>query len=190
MTKPGLVVVGFDDSRSALAAHRWAAHYARATAAVVRAVHVLTWPIGLAPTATRSGTRLHVPREDVETPYWRGLHRVFADVAMPAGSHLQFAQGNVADVLVRLSGTADLLVIGTRQPIQNHPYLAGSISRSCIAYATCPVVTVPADPVAPTKAAEGEPGLTAARRRLVVTLPPRAAGEGAASHRRHEEAVP
>ena len=38
-----LVVVGLDDSSSSTAAHRWAARYAQATGAVLRAVHVLTW---------------------------------------------------------------------------------------------------------------------------------------------------
>lgn len=191
MTQPGLVLVGFDDSRSARAAHRWAARYAKDTGAVLRAVHVLTWPIGVATTATKSATRLHLARSDVEPPYWRGLHRVFEEVAMPAGSHLQFAQGNVADVLVRLSGNADLLVLGTRQPVRNHPFVTGSVSRYCITYATCPVVTVPADPAAPTTDEDGGSGTTTARRRMVVTMP---AGDttrrASSAPAEHEDACP
>jgi Universal stress protein family len=44
---------------------------------------------------------------------------------------------------VRLSANADLLVVGTREPIHRRPYLAGSISHYCISNAACPVVTVP-----------------------------------------------
>jgi Universal stress protein family len=54
------------------------------------------------------------------------------------------SQGDVGDVLVRLSAHAGLLVVGTREPIQGRPYLVGSISHYCISHATCPAVTVPA----------------------------------------------
>jgi nucleotide-binding universal stress UspA family protein len=72
------------------------------------------------------------------------MRRVFDEASSPAGSVLQFAQGDVGDVLVRLSAHAGLLVVGTRESIQGRPNLVGSISHYCISYATCPVVTVPA----------------------------------------------
>ena len=59
------------------------------------------------------------------------------------GSVLQFAQGDVGDILVRLSSLADVLVVGTREPVRGRPYLAGSVSHYCISHASCPVVTVP-----------------------------------------------
>ena len=68
-------------------------------------VHVLDWPIGLNTSAVESGTRLYVPKEEVAEPYWRGMHRVFGDTDSPQGSALRFAQGDVGDVLVRLSTT-------------------------------------------------------------------------------------
>ena len=88
--------------------------------------------------------RLSVPKQDVAEPYWRGLHRVFDDTSSPPGSMLQFAQGDVADVLVRLSTHARLLVVGTREPVHGRRYLAGSVSHYCIGHARCPVVSVPA----------------------------------------------
>ena len=138
------IVVGLDDSAPSRTAHRWAAAYAHATGTDLCAVHVLDWPIGLSPSAIKSGTRLWVPTQDVAEPYWRGMHRVFDDINSPPGSTLQFAQGDVGDVLVRLSTRAGLLVVGTREPIQARPYLTGSISHYCISHASCPVVTVPA----------------------------------------------
>jgi nucleotide-binding universal stress UspA family protein len=137
------IIVGLDDSAVSRAAHRWAAAYAYATRKDLRAVHVLDWPIGLNPSAVKSGTRLCVPKQDIAEPYWRGMHRVFDDASSPAGSTLQFAQGDVGDVLVRLSTHADLLVVGTCEPVRGRRYLAGSVSHYCISHASCPVVTVP-----------------------------------------------
>ena len=68
---------------------------------------------------------------------------IFDETSSPPGSTLQFAQGDVGDVLVRLSTNADLLVVGTREPVRGRLYLAGSVSHYCISHASCPVVTVP-----------------------------------------------
>ena len=138
------IVVGLDDSAPSRAAHQWAAAYAHATGKDLCAVHVLDWPIGLNASAVKSGTRLRVPKQDIAEPYWRGMQRVVDDTSSPPGSVLRFAQGDVGDVLVRLSTNADLLVVGTREPVRGGRYLAGSISHYCISRASCPVVTVPA----------------------------------------------
>ncbi|HYI53805.1 MAG TPA: universal stress protein [Microlunatus sp.] len=137
------VIVGLDDSAASRAPLQWAAVYADATSTDLCAVHILDWPIGLTAAATTMGTRLHVPLRDVAEPYLRGMHRVFADVDCPDGSTMQFAQGDVGDVLVRLSAHATLLVVGTREPFRGRPYPAGSISHYCMSHAACPVVTVP-----------------------------------------------
>ena len=137
------IVVGLDDSATARAAHRWAAAYAHATGKGLCAVHVVDWPIGLNASTVKSGTRLRVPKQEIAEPYWRGIHCVFDDTSSPHGSVLQFAQGDVGDVLVRLSTHADLLVVGTREPVRGGAYLAGSVSHYCISHASCPVVTVP-----------------------------------------------
>lgn len=137
------VLVGLDDSAASRAAHRWAAAYAHATGKALRAVHVLDWPIGLNASAVKSGTRLYVPKQEIAEPYSRGMHRIFDDTSSPPGSVLQFAQGDVGDVLVRLSTNAELLVVGTRQLVRGRPYLTGSVGHYCISHASCPVVTVP-----------------------------------------------
>jgi nucleotide-binding universal stress UspA family protein len=136
------IIVGLDDSAASRAAHRWAAAYAYATGKDLHAVHVLDWPIGLDASAVKSGTRLCVPKQDIAEPYRRGMHHVFDDTGFPPGS-LQFAQGDVGDVLVRLSASAELLVVGTRQPVRGRPYLTGSVSHYCISHASSPVVTIP-----------------------------------------------
>src|SRR5215217_8442374 len=125
------VLVGLDDSAASRAAHRWGAAYAHATGKDLRAVHVLDWPIGLNASAVNPATRLCVPKQDIAEPYWRGVHRVFDETSSPR-SVLQFAQGDVGDVLVRLSGHADLLVVGAREPVRGGRYIAGSVSHYCI----------------------------------------------------------
>lgn len=139
----GSILVGLEDSPAAKAAHRWAASYAQASGAPLRVVHILEWPVGLRSPNSASGTRLQVEPGEIAESYRRGMNAVFSDVASPAGSMLQFAQGDVADILVQLSEQADLLVLGTRQAARAHLYLAGMINRHCITYAVCPVVTVP-----------------------------------------------
>jgi nucleotide-binding universal stress UspA family protein len=137
------IIVGLNDSPASRAAHRWAANYARAAGKDLCVVHVLNWPIGLNATAVKSGTRLRVQEEDVAEPYWRGIQRVFDEAGPLPGSCLQFAQGDAGDVLVRLSSNADLLVVGTRAPIADRPYVPGSVSHYCFSHASCPVVMVP-----------------------------------------------
>jgi len=137
------IIVGLDDSAASQAAHRWAVDYARATGKDLCAVHVLDWPIGLNASSIKSGTRLYVPKEDVAEPYRRGMDRVFGDTDSSQSSALRFAQGDVGDVLARLSAHAALLVIGTHEPVRRRPHLEGSIDHYCISHASCPVVTVP-----------------------------------------------
>jgi hypothetical protein len=100
------VIVGLDDSAASRAAHRWAAAYAQTTGKHLRAVHVLDWPIGLCASAFKSGIRLLVPKQEIAEPYRRGIQGVFDDTNSASGSVLQFAQGDVGDILVRLGRRA------------------------------------------------------------------------------------
>ena len=177
------IIVGLDDSAASRAAHRWAVEYAGATGKDLCAVHVLDWPIGLNASAIKSGTRLYVPKEEVAEPYWRGMHRVFSDTHSPQGSALRFAQGDVGDVLVRLSTQAALLVIGTHEPVRRQPYLAGSIGHYCISHASCPVVTVPE----PVPDSNGLPDHDTGHHASAVAAASRAAADG---YRTHLSAVP
>ena len=68
MITNGIVIIGLDDSPASRAAHRWAAAYAHATGKVLRAVHVLDWPIGLNLSSVKSGARLYLPRQDIAGP--------------------------------------------------------------------------------------------------------------------------
>jgi nucleotide-binding universal stress UspA family protein len=142
----GDVVVGLYDSASAQAALRWAAKQANATQAPLCAVHVLEWPIGLtASTDTGPATQLHLPENNVEIAYRRGMSRIFNEIDPQPGWTLQFAEGGAAEVLVRHGEEAGLLVIGTQEHTSMGRFQSGSVSHYCISHATCPVVVVPVE---------------------------------------------
>ena len=56
--------------------------------------------------------------------------------------HVRAAQGAAADVLIRESDGADLLVVGSRGHGGFHTMLLGSTSMQCAMHATCPVTVV------------------------------------------------
>jgi nucleotide-binding universal stress UspA family protein len=139
------IVVGIDDSPAARAALQWAAGQASLTGAALRAVHVLDWPIGLDPSATvQPGTHLQLRDDDVDRAWRRGMARVFCGEVSPRpGWTLQFAQGDIGEVLVRLGAKARMLVVGTKEQSAGDRYRAGSISHYCISHAECPVAAIP-----------------------------------------------
>lgn len=140
----GDIVVGIFDSPSSRAALLWAARHANATGAPLRAVHVLEWPIGFSESSQPGpATELHLPERVVDTAYRRGMSRVFNDIDPEPTWTLEFAEGAVAEVLLRHGQEAGLLVIGTREHNGLGMFQAGSISHYCIGHATYPVVVVP-----------------------------------------------
>ncbi|MFP5370189.1 MAG: universal stress protein [Actinomycetes bacterium] len=60
----------------------------------------------------------------------------------PPEVHVHAAQGPAADVLIRESDGADLLVVGSRGHGGFHSMLLGSTSIQCAMHATCPVTVV------------------------------------------------
>jgi nucleotide-binding universal stress UspA family protein len=60
----------------------------------------------------------------------------------PVDVYLDVAEGRPADILVRRSASADLLVVGTRGLDTLAGALLGSVSQRCVTQATCPVVVV------------------------------------------------
>jgi nucleotide-binding universal stress UspA family protein len=57
-------------------------------------------------------------------------------------AHARAAEGSPADVLIRESQGADLLVMGSRGHGGFHTMLLGSTSMQCVLHATCPVTVV------------------------------------------------
>jgi len=147
----GAVVVGVDGTEGSVGALRWAAAEAAAHRAPLCVVHVLD------------------PRSRRRAPYARPYRADMADLATqtaeaeeliaravahahaPDGVRRVFEIGNPAQSLLRSARGARMLVLGhtPRHPRQHDdPYhegpALGSIARTCVARATCPVVVVPA----------------------------------------------
>jgi len=138
------IVVGIDESASAWAALTWAASYARATGARLRAVHVLE---------TREARELYeIPvlgpqvfsDDDELDPAWtQAGRRVFAEIAPEPSWTLQFGQGHPGQIMVDESRNAEMLVVGTREHRGLGRLVNGSVSHFCVNHAFCPVVAVP-----------------------------------------------
>ena len=93
MTVRNRVLVGVDESPASRTVLQWAAVHAEITGAELWAMYVLNWPLGLTASAVKSGTRLHVPEQDIAEAYRQGLHQMFLDVEAPPGSTPRFAHG-------------------------------------------------------------------------------------------------
>ena len=140
------IIVGIDDSPSSRAALSWAARLARATRWNLRAVHVLEWPVGLAEEAAGEPAEVvQLPDSAVEKAFRHGMRRVFDEVDPLSEWQLHFAEGDTAQMLIRLAAEAELLVIGSREHDTSGRSLAGGISHYCISHATSPVVVVPVE---------------------------------------------
>jgi len=139
------IIVGIDGSPSSQAALRWAAHLARNSQWRLRAVHVLEWPIGLDRAGSRVGPEevLRLLDSEVNPSYRSGMRRVFEEVEPLPHWQLHYAEGKLAEVLVRLAEEAQLLVIGSRESAVSGRALTGGLSHYCISHSSRPVVVVP-----------------------------------------------
>jgi len=136
-----LVVVGVDGSAESVAALRWAAHYATATGARVRAL--LAWhypgaaggpPIEKAPAAVHDQT---------DAQMHETLDAAIAKAGQEAaGVEKTTAYGHPAQALIEASSEADLLVVGRHGHGAFTGMLLGSVSIHCVTGAHCPVVVI------------------------------------------------
>ena len=138
-----LVVVGVDGSAESVAALRWAARYATATGAQVRAL--LAWhyptaageaPVGVAPEAIRAQTEAQM-RATLD----EAIAKAYAGQDS-AGAEKHTAYGHPAQALIEASREADLLVVGSHGHGAFTGMLVGSVSIHCVTGAFCPVVVV------------------------------------------------
>ena len=135
---PAVVVVGVDGSPGSVEALRWALEQARVTGAEIRALMAWDLPTtyGYAPTY-----------DDID---WaeaaqETLDQAVADVRQDPSVKLstELIRGHAANVLIKASHDADLLVVGSRGHGTVTEMLVGSVSRHCVHHAACPVVVVP-----------------------------------------------
>ncbi|MGW1726077.1 universal stress protein [Streptomyces sp. NPDC002306] len=144
------VVVGVSGSPGSLTALRRAVEEARRRDAEL-------WPV-LAwepPGGELSALRHPVPSETADQ--WQFLARerllailddVFGDAGPGVGMRALVARGTPGPALVETAdGANDVLVVGAGQRSQWHRACSRSISRYCLAHATCPVLAIPPSPL-------------------------------------------
>ncbi len=137
------VVVGVDGSPASAMALAWAARYAKAMGATLRAV--LAWhypaaagqaPIGVAPASVTG---------DVERSRHEELDKAIAATLGDSPAielERRIAYGHPSQVLIEQSQDADLLVVGSRGHGGFAGMLLGSVSTHCVTHAACPVTVV------------------------------------------------
>jgi nucleotide-binding universal stress UspA family protein len=138
-----LVVVGVDGSPESVGALKWAAAYAGATGASVKAV--LSWhypaPAGPAPVGIAPQVISDEVRSNMQDALDQALTEVYGTTT-PEKVHTEVAYGHPSQTLVDESKNADLLVVGNRGHGSFTGMLVGSVSIHCVTNAACPVVVV------------------------------------------------
>lgn len=138
------IVVGVDRSAAAGAALEWALAEAGGTGQPVRVLHAWVEPVvagypmvalGADPEAVEAAAF-----ETAEQAVKSARERVPADGVDIA---VETPHGGAAAVLAQASGTADLVVVGTRSHGALSRAVLGSVSASVLHHSTAPVVVVP-----------------------------------------------
>jgi nucleotide-binding universal stress UspA family protein len=126
------IVVGLDGSRAAWRSLDWVADDAQRTGRSVLIVHVAHLDAEREPVDPNGAARQLLDKAD------RRFAERYSDVIVRTA----LLAGDPADVLVELSHSADLVVVG-RGP-QSLPHrLLGSVANKVLAHAVCPVVILP-----------------------------------------------
>jgi nucleotide-binding universal stress UspA family protein len=134
------VVVGVDGSHQSMAALRWAARIAPALDADIEAVTTWHYPAfyGVAPVADWR------PDLDAEKISELTLDKTFGS-DRPARLSSSVHEGLAPQVLVEMSASADMLIVGSRGHGGFTGLLLGSVSSACAEHAQCPVLVVHGD---------------------------------------------
>ena len=135
-TKRPLVAVGFDGSPSAMSAVEWADDYARATGADIEVVTAWHYPSSYGVAVPLSGW-------DPQLEAAKILDKAVAALHLPPERIKTMSEhAYAADLLVRASEHADLVVVGNRGHNGFTGLLLGSVSSHVTHHARCPVVVV------------------------------------------------
>jgi nucleotide-binding universal stress UspA family protein len=144
---PGVrrIIAGVSGSRRSLPALRRAADLADAHDATLLPVHVWAPPAMELASLQFPSERLYREWEDEAWQrLWGTLDTAFG--GLPPGLRIQpvIAQGSPGWILVRAASRADdVLVIGAGRRAGASRLWHGTVSRYCLAHASCPVVAVP-----------------------------------------------
>jgi len=140
------IVVGVDGSESSADATRWALEMGARLGDSVRLVCAYEFPaawLGMGE-ALGSSVAPSISTADLEAYALASIEEVLARIEIPDGVSVvrEAHPGHPADVLVRLSADADLLVVGSKGHGDFGSVLLGSVGLHCVHHAQCPVVTM------------------------------------------------
>ncbi|HET6215247.1 MAG TPA: universal stress protein [Micromonosporaceae bacterium] len=136
------IVVGVDGSTPATAAARWAAAEAMLRGRPLRLVHTYSWPV--APAAVTAPSFV-ISEESLREAAEAVLSEALADVrqavpGVPVAGRV--IAGSASHVLLELSSTAGMVVVGHRGHGGFASLLLGSVAAHVVAHARCPVALV------------------------------------------------
>jgi nucleotide-binding universal stress UspA family protein len=143
MTDVFRIVVGVDGSPAGRAALRYAVQTAARTNGTVTAISAWHWDgAAIAPLVDATPGDAKQRADRVMAAELDSIRSEFGSSVPVTGEVIQ--GGPAADVLVRASKDADLLVIGSHGHSRMYHAVLGSVSDRCVRHATCPVVVIPA----------------------------------------------
>lgn len=151
------IVVGVDGSPESVAALRWAKKLAVPLGATIKAVSVWHLDMFFGPFAISARDGESIMREVLED----ALAEAFGDDP-PEGLIEECRTGRPSEILLQEGESAQLLIVGSRGHGGFAGLLLGSVSSSCAAHASCPVLVVRA--AAKTSESTGETMAGAAKR--------------------------
>ena len=143
----GRLVVGVDDSPGARAALVWALRTAAPRGWTVEVVTALVVDYYWQDAYLLDPRRIDEARQEAGVRVAGLVDEVRSDPALTAATtgvdvRVAVVVGAAAEHLVDLSGTADLLVVGSRGSGAVRGALLGSVSLRCVMHARCPLVVV------------------------------------------------
>jgi nucleotide-binding universal stress UspA family protein len=139
----GKIAVGIDGSDCAKHALTWAIEEAKLRGAEVLAVHAYQVPVVV---PTLGGFAYAISDIDFAAEARQLLDNVIKEVtdgSEPVTIERRVVERSPAQELIRASGSADLLVVGSRGLGGFTGLLLGSVGHQCAQHARCPVVIVP-----------------------------------------------
>ena len=134
-----IIVVGVDGSEHSKNALRWAAKLAPLLNCTIYAVNIWQYPlmVGI------EGSVMYQwePEKEAERALNAAIESVFG-AHVPDGLSREIRQGNSTTELVEVSKNATMLIVGKRGLGGFIGLLMGSVSRSVVEHAKCPVLVL------------------------------------------------
>jgi nucleotide-binding universal stress UspA family protein len=132
------ILVGYDGSDESRYALRWAVREARLRGTPLTTCHVWQWPFALTPSGPAVLETFRLMSEHTAESAAIAARGMAPELTVRGRA----VRGSVAEILLGLSGHADMLVVGHRGNEGFDGLLLGSVAARMAAHAYCPLVVV------------------------------------------------